>query len=65
MPKKQTFEQGDLPLDTALTLFERGVALLRDCNGLLDAAELKITKLVQLPDGSIDEQAFDLQAGGQ
>ncbi len=38
-------ESGDQPLEDALALFERGQSLTRHCAQLLDAAELKVSKL--------------------
>lgn len=38
-------EDGNLPLDRALAEYERGVALVRRCNDLLDGAELKVSEL--------------------
>lgn len=38
-------ERGDLPLEDALSAYERGVQLVRKCNDLLDHAELRITQL--------------------
>jgi exodeoxyribonuclease VII small subunit len=38
-------ERGDLPLEEALAAYERGVMLVRQCNDLLDRAELRITEL--------------------
>ena len=38
-------EEGDLPLDTSLTLFERGVALSKYCHDQLGAAERRIEQL--------------------
>lgn len=38
-------ESGEQPLEEALTLFERGQGLAKHCSELLDAAELKVTKL--------------------
>jgi len=38
-------EKGGLPLEESLKLYEEGMALARRCQGLLDAAELKISKL--------------------
>jgi exodeoxyribonuclease VII small subunit len=39
-------EQGDLPLDEALKSFERGVALTRQCQGALKAAQQKVEILL-------------------
>jgi exodeoxyribonuclease VII small subunit len=38
-------EQGGLPLEDAIALFEQGMTLARQCQERLDGAELKITKL--------------------
>lgn len=38
-------EQGGLPLEDAIALYEEGMQLARECQERLDAAELKITKL--------------------
>ena len=44
-------ERGDLPLEESLKLFERGVALTRECRNSLDSAELRVRNLLQ-PDGA-------------
>jgi exodeoxyribonuclease VII small subunit len=41
----RTLEQGELPLDESLTLFERGQQLAAYCGKLLDSAELKIEQV--------------------
>ncbi len=38
-------ERGDLPLEEALAAYERGVGLVRQCNDLLDRAEIRISEL--------------------
>jgi len=38
-------EQGGLPLEQAIALYEEGMTLARQCQDRLDDAELKITKL--------------------
>ena len=40
-------EGGQLPLDDALSVFERGVALIRESRAFLDEAEQKVTLLTQ------------------
>jgi len=40
-------EQGDLPLEEALAVFEEGVVLTRRCAGELDTAERRIEELVR------------------
>ncbi len=47
-------EAGDVPLEQSLEHYERGVALARYCNEMLDQAELRVREL--LPDNT--EQAF-------
>ena len=43
-------EGGNLELDRALQLFERGVALAAHCNDRLDSAELRVRQLA--PNGA-------------
>jgi exodeoxyribonuclease VII small subunit len=43
----EQLESGELPLEDALTAFERGVALSRRCAGELDVAERRIEVLVE------------------
>ena len=38
----KTLEEGDLPLETSLELYERGVQLSRFCHSRLEAAERRI-----------------------
>lgn len=38
----ERLERGDLPLDKALEAFERGVALTRQCQEALQAAQAKV-----------------------
>jgi exodeoxyribonuclease VII small subunit len=42
----ERLEQGDLALDDALKAFERGVALTRQCQGALKAAQQKVEILL-------------------
>lgn len=43
----ERLESGDLPLDEALQTFERGVALTRQCQGALKAAQQKVEILLK------------------
>ncbi len=45
-------EQGNLPLEQALSLFEDGVRLSRRGSSILDATEQRIELLVRSEDGS-------------
>jgi exodeoxyribonuclease VII small subunit len=40
-----TLEEGKLPLDEALTLYERGMRLAQACQRRLDAAALRVSRL--------------------
>ena len=55
----RTLEQGDLPLEQSLALFERGVTLSRFCHERLEDAERRITVLTQ--NGALRDEtaAFD------
>ena len=48
-------ESGELPLDEALRSFERGVALTRECQSALQAAQLRVQQLVERPEGQAVE----------
>ena len=43
----EQLERGDLPLDEALKLFERGVTLTRHCQSSLQAAQQKVEILLK------------------
>jgi exodeoxyribonuclease VII small subunit len=43
----ERLEHGDLPLDEALKAFERGVALTRQCQASLQAAQQKVEILLK------------------
>lgn len=52
-------ENGDVTLDEALELFEKGVKLTSECSKLLDKAQQKVVKLVQGDDGTMVEEDFN------
>ncbi len=51
-------EQGKVPLDESLRLFEEGTALAADCSKQLDSAELKVVRLMKGQDGNPVEMEF-------
>lgn len=71
-PKNQTFDQsmarleqivramerGDVALEESLKLFQEGTALVRNCQKLLDEAQLQVKKIMTAPDGSPVEEDF-------
>ena len=53
-------EGGEVPLDDSISLYERGEALRNHCQARLDAAQARIEKIVQGPDGAATgTQPFD------
>lgn len=56
-----SLEKGDLELDEALKLFDRGIKLSKSCQDILDKAEQKVTVLTREEDGSISEEPLDSQ----
>ena len=55
----RNLEQGDLPLEGALSAFEQGVQLVRQLNERLSDAEARVEVLTRAPDGSLQLQFFD------
>lgn len=49
-------EAGDMPLEEALSLFEEGIELTRECHEKLDAADQKIVELTRGMDSEIQER---------
>ena len=54
-------EEGDVPLDASLALFEEGSHLLKTCNALLDTAEQKVVQLKKGNDGAPVELPFETE----
>jgi exodeoxyribonuclease VII small subunit len=52
-------EEGGLPLEESIALYERGVALHGHCASLLDSAELRVQRLVDGAAGA--PRALDLR----
>jgi len=51
-------EEGDIPLEESLKLFEEGIRLSRFCNQKLDEAEKKVEILLKDKDGLLKSQPF-------
>ena len=47
----RNLESGEVPLDDSIALYERGEELRKACQARLDAAQARIEKIVQGPDG--------------
>lgn len=53
-------ESGEVPLDATMDLYERGEKLRGHCQARLDAAQARIEKIIQGPDGqAAGTQPFD------
>lgn len=49
----QALECGQMPLEDAITAYERGAQLRRHCERKIDEAEERIRIITQQPDGSL------------
>jgi exodeoxyribonuclease VII small subunit len=58
----QRMEQGDMSLEESLQAFETGIALTRECQTRLAAAEQQVTKLIE-QQGNISLEPFGLDEG--
>lgn len=52
-------EQGEVPLEEALGLFEEGTALMKQCSTALDKAEQKVAKLLPGLNGQAVEEPME------
>lgn len=57
-------EDGELPLEQALSEFERGVALSRRCSEELDSADRRIEILIEQSGGK-EAEAFEFDSGDE
>ena len=55
-------EEGDIPLEESLKLFEEGIRLSRFCNQKLDEAEKKVEILLKGKNGVLKSRSFDPSA---
>ena len=54
-------EEGELPLDESMALFEEGMRLERLCEQRLDQAELKISELISREGGAVGIEPFEAE----
>ena len=54
----RAMERGDVALEESLKLFQEGTDLVRNCQKLLDEAQLQVKKIMTAPDGSPVEEDF-------
>lgn len=51
-------EQGNVPLEESLKLFQEGTGLVQACTQMLDQAELEVVKLMKGADGAPVEAEY-------
>ena len=61
----EKLEQGEVPLDESLKLYEKGVKAYRLCRKVLDRAEKRIQVLVRDADGSLSLKDTEGEGGGE
>jgi exodeoxyribonuclease VII small subunit len=53
----ERLEQGGLPLEAALDLFEHSMALAAACHSILDHAELRLSRLIEAHAATLEGDA--------
>jgi exodeoxyribonuclease VII small subunit len=61
----KSLEDGDLPLEQSLQLFEEGVSLTRLCAAKLEEAQRRIEVLTRGEQGDLKLQPFETPEGGE
>ncbi len=56
-------EEGKIGLQDAVVEYEKGMALVRHCRGILDAAEARIQQLQVTEDGKLAAEPLQTQKG--
>jgi exodeoxyribonuclease VII small subunit len=54
----EQIEQGKIGLEESITRYEEGMALVKQCRDILAKAELRIQKLQERPDGTLETADF-------
>lgn len=52
-------EQGEIGLEESITKYEEGMSLVKQCRDILGKAEMKIQKLQERADGSLEAAPFE------
>ncbi len=52
-------EKGDLPLEEAMSLFNKGISLTAFCSKKLNEAEREIAMLIEKKDGGYEEKPLE------
>lgn len=54
----RAMERGDVALEESLKLFQEGTELVKNCQKLLDEAQLQVKKIMTAADGNPVEEEF-------
>lgn len=54
----RAMERGDAPLEEALSLFQEGTALVKECGTMLDEAEMQVKMIIPDSSGKPAEEDF-------
>ena len=54
----RAMERGDVALEESLKLFQEGTELVRNCQKLLDEAQMQVKQIMTAADGSPVEEDF-------
>ena len=57
----QHLEEGDIPLDKSLKLFEEGIRLSRVCSSRIEQAKKKVEILIKESGGKSSKRPFDFE----
>jgi exodeoxyribonuclease VII small subunit len=55
----ERLQQGELPLEETISLFERGMRLSFECERYLEEAGRRVEVLVEREDGRLETEAFE------
>ncbi len=55
----EQIERGEIGLEESIGKYEEGMALVKQCRGILSKAEHKIQQLQQRTDGTLETSEFD------
>jgi exodeoxyribonuclease VII small subunit len=58
----RNLESGNLPLDEALSAFQEGVGLVKQCQSLLSQAEQKVDLLIKAGSDQVETKPFPTES---
>lgn len=55
----EQLEKGNLPLETSVALYEKGLRLLQQAREILDSAQARLEELLSVSDDGVQTRALD------